>query len=66
MIAKLLVHRPTRVQAFAAMRRALDEFVISPIKTTIPLARALLDQADFIKGNVDTNFIERTYGQQSR
>ncbi len=66
MIAKLLVHRPTRVQAFAAMRRALDEFVISPIKTTIPLHRALLDQADFIKGNVDTNFIERTFGQQSR
>ena len=66
LIAKLLVHRPTRTEAISAMRRALDEFVIGPIKTTIPLHRAIMDQADFVKGNVDTNFIERTFNQGGR
>jgi acetyl-CoA carboxylase biotin carboxylase subunit len=66
LIAKLLVHRPTRVEAIGAMRRALDEFVIRPLKTTIPLHRLLMDQADFIKGNVDTGFIERTLNQPGR
>jgi acetyl-CoA carboxylase biotin carboxylase subunit len=66
LIAKLLVHRPTRAEAISAMRRALDEFVIRPLKTTIPLHRSLMDQADFIKGNVDTGFIERTFNQPGR
>lgn len=66
LIAKLLVHRPTRAEAIRAMRRALDEFIIRPIKTTVPLHRAIMEQADFVKGNVDTNFIERTFGQSAR
>jgi acetyl-CoA carboxylase, biotin carboxylase subunit len=66
LIAKLLVHRPTRGEAVNAMRRALEEFTVSPIKTTIPLHRAIMEQADFIKGNVDTNFIERTFGAVER
>ena len=66
LIAKLLVHRPTRPEAVHAMRRALDEFVVRPIKTTIPLQRAIMEHADFVKGNVDTNFIERTFGQALR
>jgi acetyl-CoA carboxylase biotin carboxylase subunit len=64
MIAKLLVHRPKRPEALNAMRRALDEFVIDPLKTTIPLHRAIFEHADFIKGDVDTNFIERTFNTQ--
>jgi acetyl-CoA carboxylase biotin carboxylase subunit len=63
MIAKLLVHRPTRAEALGAMARALDEFKIGPIKTTLPLHRAIMAHADFAKGNVDTNFIERAFGQ---
>lgn len=66
MIAKLLVHRPTRAEAINAMARALDEFVIGPIKTTIPLHKAIMEQADFVKGNVDTSFIERTFGSTAR
>jgi acetyl-CoA carboxylase, biotin carboxylase subunit len=66
LIAKLLVHRSTRAEAINAMRRALEEFTVSPIKTTIPLHRAIMEQADFIKGNVDTNFIERTFGAGER
>ncbi len=66
LIAKLLVHRPTRPAAIQAMRRALDEFVVGPVKTTIPLHRAVMEQADFVKGNVDTHFIERMLGQGGR
>ncbi len=66
MIAKLLVHRPTRPEAIKAIRRALDEFVIRPIKTTIPLHRAIMEQADFVDGHVDTSFIERVFAQPAR
>lgn len=66
LIAKLLVHRPTRGEAIHAMRRALEEFVVGPIKTTIPIHTAIMEQADFVKGNVDTGFIERMFGQPGR
>ncbi|MCC6359457.1 MAG: acetyl-CoA carboxylase biotin carboxylase subunit [Phycisphaerales bacterium] len=59
MICKLLMHRPTREGAIHAMRRALDEFVVKPIKTTIPVHRRIFSHADFVKGEVDTGFIER-------
>jgi len=66
LVAKLLVHRPTRAEAIRAMRRALAEFVIGPIKTTIPLHRAIMEQADFVRGRVDTSFIERTFAAAER
>lgn len=59
MVAKLLVHRPTRADALVAMRRALGEFVIGPIRTTIPLHQTIFEHADFVRGDVDTGFIER-------
>jgi acetyl-CoA carboxylase biotin carboxylase subunit len=59
MIAKLLVHRPTRAEAIAAMKRALAEFVIKPVKTTIPIHKTILEHTDFVNGNVDTKFVER-------
>jgi acetyl-CoA carboxylase biotin carboxylase subunit len=59
LIAKLIVHRPTRAEALRAMRRALDEFSIGPIDTTIPLHKKLIEHADFVRGDVDTGFIER-------
>ncbi len=61
MIGKLIVHRPTREEAIACMRRALDEFVIEGIKTTIPLTRKIIRNTAFIDGKVDTTFIERTW-----
>ncbi len=61
LISKLLVHRPTRAEAVHAMRRALEEFVIQPLDTTIPLHKAIMEHADFVKGRVDTGFIERTF-----
>jgi acetyl-CoA carboxylase biotin carboxylase subunit len=59
MVAKLLVHRPTRAEAIAVMRRALREFVVDGIRTTIPLHRRIMDLPQFVDGTVDTTFIER-------
>jgi acetyl-CoA carboxylase biotin carboxylase subunit len=66
MIAKLLVHRPKRGEAIVAMRRALDEFNIGPVKTTIPLHKRILAHPDFVNGNVDTGFIERALSPATR
>src|SRR5690349_20252396 len=59
MIGKLIVHRPTREQAIATMKRALLEFHIAPIKTTIPLQQRIMDDPHFRSGDVDTGFVER-------
>jgi acetyl-CoA carboxylase biotin carboxylase subunit len=67
MIAKLLVHRPTRREAIATMLRALDEFVIVGPRTTIPLQRRILTHSDFQSGEHDTGFVERYFmGVQPR
>jgi acetyl-CoA carboxylase, biotin carboxylase subunit len=60
LIAKLLVYQPTRAQALATMRRALAEFVVEGVHTTIPLHRAIFTDSSFVAGRVDTTFIERT------
>jgi acetyl-CoA carboxylase biotin carboxylase subunit len=59
MVAKLLVHQPTRAEAFAVMRRALREFVVEGIHTTIPIHKRIFDAPEFIAGDVDTTYIER-------
>ena len=61
LVAKLLVHQPTRAEALAVMRRALAEFVIQGIHTTIPLHREIMSHKGFIDGQVDTTFIERNW-----
>ena len=61
MVAKLIVHRPTRPEAIATMRRALREFTVEGISTTIPLHRELLTTAEFANGTVDTTYIERVF-----
>jgi acetyl-CoA carboxylase biotin carboxylase subunit len=59
MIAKLITHGRNRQESTARMKRALSEFVIEGIKTTIPLHRRILDDPDFQKGHVSTTFLER-------
>ena len=66
MIAKLIAHQPTREAAIATLRRALTEFRIEPIKTTIPLHADLMRNGNFIKGTVDIHFVERLLGQKGR
>jgi acetyl-CoA carboxylase biotin carboxylase subunit len=59
MIAKLIVHADTREEAIMRMNRALDEFIIEGIKTTIPMHKKILADADFQQGNISTKFMER-------
>jgi acetyl-CoA carboxylase biotin carboxylase subunit len=59
MIGKLIVHRRTRAEAIAVMKRALGEFYIAPTKTTIPLHLQIMDNQFFQSGEVDTGFVER-------
>ena len=58
MIAKLITTAQTREEAINKMKRALDEFVIEGIKTTIPFHRKLMDHPDYISGNYTTKFME--------
>ena len=58
MIGKLIVHRPTREEAICTMRRALYEYVVEGISTTIPLQLRILNHSRFRRGKVDTAFIE--------
>ena len=59
LVAKLIAWAPTREQAIARMRRALDMFVVEGIHTSIPLQQRILTHPDFVAGKYDTGFIER-------
>jgi len=59
MVAKLIVHAPTRADAIARMRRAIDEFHITGIKTTLPLHRRIMDDAEFQGGDYTIHWLER-------
>ncbi|MFP9098746.1 acetyl-CoA carboxylase biotin carboxylase subunit [Flavobacterium sp. RHBU_24] len=58
MIAKLITTAQTREEAISKMKRALDEFIIEGIKTTIPFHRQLMDEPDYVAGNYTTKFME--------
>ena len=58
MIAKLITTAQTRDEAINKMKRALDEFVIEGIKTTIPFHKQLMEHPDFINGNYTTKFMD--------
>ena len=58
-IAKLITVGATRASAIARMRRALDEYYITGIKTTVPFHSAIMRNADFRNGTYDTGFVER-------
>ena len=62
LIAKLICFAPTRKGAIAVMRRALDEFELSPLKTTIPLHRKIMDDPSFIKGDFSSAFMDTFLG----
>ena len=58
MIAKLIVHGATRNECLMRLRRALEEFVITGVRTTIPLHQRLTAQSDFINGRYDIRWLE--------
>lgn len=59
MVAKLIVHAPTRLQAIRKMRRCLEELIIDGITTNADLAHLIMHHPDFIKGRYNTGFIEK-------
>lgn len=59
LIAKLITTAPTREEAIIKMERALGEFLIEPIKTTIPFCKKIISHPDFKRGKYSTNFIEK-------
>lgn len=63
LIAKLITYGRTREQAIAKMKQALDEMVIDGIKTTIPFHQKMLENPDFLKGKIDTKYLERVNWQ---
>lgn len=65
LLAKLISFAPTRLEAIAKMRRALDEFIIEGVHTTIPFHRAMMDNPDFISGDFDTKYLD-THGWQKK
>ncbi len=58
MIAKLITTAQTREEAINKMKRALDEFIIEGVKTTIPFHRQLMEEPDYVKGDYTTKFME--------
>lgn len=59
MISKLIVHQKTREEAIDTMKRALREFKIEPVKTTIPTCLEILSHSQYVKGRIDTGFVEQ-------
>ena len=59
MISKLIVHRNTREETINTMKRALKEYKIEPIKTTIPVCLDILNNSMYVENKIDTSFIER-------
>jgi len=59
LVAKLIVHHRTRERAIARMRRALEAMVVEGIRTTIPIHLQILNDPDFIAGNISTRFMDR-------
>jgi acetyl-CoA carboxylase biotin carboxylase subunit len=64
LIAKLIVHAPTRPEAIARMRRALAEFAVIGIKTTVPLHQRIVDAPEFQAGDYTIHWLERFVGAE--
>jgi acetyl-CoA carboxylase biotin carboxylase subunit len=61
MIAKLIVSAPTRKEAIMRMKRALQEFIVEGVKTTIPYHLQLMDDENFQKGDFNTQYLEQHF-----
>jgi acetyl-CoA carboxylase biotin carboxylase subunit len=66
LLAKLIVHAPTRPEAILRMRRALDEFIVGGIRTNIDLHKALLADDEVVSGTMTTRTVERLTGARSK
>ncbi len=66
LIAKLITHGRNRQEAIKIMQRALSEFTVSPIKTTIPFHQALLENSLFIKSDISTHFVQEMFKEEGK
>ena len=64
LVAKLIVHGQTRNECLMRLRRALEEFVVAGVNTTIPLHQRLIGESDFINGDYDIHWLERYVDSQ--
>ena len=64
LLAKLIVHGKTRQDAIRIMQRALDEFFIEPLRTTIPLHKQIFSDPTFWRGHISTDYIDRLMGEK--
>ena len=64
LLAKLIVHAPTRGEAIVRMRRALDEFIVGGIRTNIELHKALMNDDEVVRGEMTTRTVERLIGRK--
>ena len=63
MIAKLITHGKNRQEAIYTMQRALDEFIIEPVKTTLPFHKRVFSDQVFIEGRVHTGYVDKLLGE---
>ena len=63
LIAKVVVHGKTRTECLMRLRRALEEYVIDGVETTIPLHQRLINEPDFANGAYDVTWLEELLGQ---
>jgi acetyl-CoA carboxylase biotin carboxylase subunit len=66
LVAKLITHGKNRQEAIKIMLRALSEFQIAPIKTTIPFHQLLLDNPLFLKGEISTHFVQEMLKEEQQ
>ena len=64
LIAKLVVHGQSRNECLMRLRRALEEFVVDGVETTIPLHQRLIGETDFINGDYNIHWLEKMLSGQ--
>jgi acetyl-CoA carboxylase biotin carboxylase subunit len=66
LIAKLITYGKDRKEAITIMKRALDEFLVEPIKTTVSFHKKVMIDSDFRKGDVSTHFVEKYFPKEEK
>ena len=64
LLAKLITTGQTREEAIQVMRRALDEFTVEPLRTTIPLHKQIFSDPTFWRGQITTDYLDRLLGEK--
>lgn len=66
LIAKVITHGKTRSEAMQIMLRALEEYIIEPVKTTVPFCRDILNDVRFLRGKIHTDFVDILISERQR